>query len=146
MALNWFFGRPTKPAPLGRATRKEIESCSGWEQLRAQEYRPNPADIAAIRERAAGVEVLAFLGAWCGDSKRDVPRFWKIMDQAGWPEEAITLICCDYDKRDPEELAAKWNIVAVPTFVFLRDGVELGRVVERPKESLEGDMAKIIAG
>jgi hypothetical protein len=34
----------------------------------------------------------------------------------------------------------------VPTFIFMKDGQELGRIVEYPLESLEKDMAKILSG
>ncbi|MEM1407485.1 MAG: hypothetical protein AAGG59_11970, partial [Bacteroidota bacterium] len=38
------------------------------------------------------------------------------------------------------------NIHRVPTFIFHKNGEEIGRIVESPKESLEVDMLKIVTG
>jgi hypothetical protein len=37
-----------------------------------------------------------------------------------------------------------YNIVYVPTFIFYKDGVEVGRIVEAPKHSLEIDIINIL--
>jgi thiol-disulfide isomerase/thioredoxin len=140
MSLN------TTPTCLtGRTTRATIESFPGWQQLRAQDYTPKAAAIDVIREHVEGVEVWLFTATWCGDSRRDLPRFFKIMDQVGWPESKVTIIGLDHNKKDPEGLAAQWKILSAPTFVFIKGGRELGRIVERPWGTLEGDIARILA-
>ena len=130
----------------GRTTRAAVESFPGWEQLRAQDYTPDAAAIATIRERAGDVEMWLFLGTWCGDSKREVPRFFKIMDQTGLSVAKLTIIGVDRSKKDAEGLTSQWKIEFVPTFIFIKGGRELGRIVEKPSGTLEGDIAKILAG
>ncbi len=133
-------------SPLtGRLCRADLEACPGWEGAWAAAYNADAAALSAIRERARGLEVLVFVATWCPDSRREIPRFFKIIDQAGLGEVALTLIGLDLGKRDAEGLAAQWGIQAVPTFVFVRNGRELGRVVERATGTLEGDVARILA-
>jgi hypothetical protein len=41
-------------------------------------------------------------------------------------------------------MSEKFNIQRVPTTIVLRDGVELGRIVEYPEKSNEEDLLKIL--
>lgn len=138
--------RPPAPAPLvGHVTRIDLQEYVTWKQLRAQDYTPDAAAVKRVADGAAGVEVLAIVGTWCGDSKREVPRFFKIADQAGFPMEKVTLVAVDRSKKDAGGLTEKHAITRVPTFVFLRAGQEIGRVTERPKTTLENDIADILS-
>lgn len=133
-------------APLtGRLSRADLETCPGWQASWAEAYQAGPAALATIAAHAAGVEVLIFNATWCPDCRREVPRFFKVLDQAGLSALPVTLIGLDRTLRDAEGLAAQWGVKAVPTFVFLRGGSELGRIVERPASTLEGDIARILA-
>jgi len=82
------------------------------------------------------------------DSRRELPRFFAIMDASGLPDSRLTMVGVDRTKKDAEGLAEKWSVTRVPTFVFLAGGGELGRVVERVPAgtTLEGEIARILAG
>ena len=43
-----------------------------------------------------------------------------------------------------ETYAPGKNILKVPTFVFKREGVEIGRIIESPTENLGDDIIKIL--
>ena len=85
------------------------------------------------------------MGTWCGDSRRELPRFFAIVDAAGWDESRISYLGLDYTKRDPQGRTAALQVSAVPTFVLFRHGAEIGRIVERPLGTLEGSLAKIVS-
>ncbi len=136
---------PTAGPPTGRISRAALEALPGW-AARARDYTPDPAAIDAIRERAAGIEVLAFIATWCPDCLREVPRFLEIADRAGLLASQVTLYALERTMKDAEGLAVRWGIRAVPTFIFVQGGRELGRVVERPRGSLESDIARLLAG
>ena len=80
-----------------------------------------------------------------GTASASCPAF-KIADQAGIARENLTFIALDRTLRDAEGLAARWDVCCVPAFIFLRDGRELGRVLERPRGPLEGDIAQMLGG
>jgi thiol-disulfide isomerase/thioredoxin len=87
---------------------------------------------------------MVFLGSWCGDTKRELPRFLKIMEFLKFPETKIKLIGVDRTKKAPVYTENIWNIEFVPTFIFLKNGMEIGRIVEQPVASLEQDMKQIL--
>lgn len=91
-----------------------------------------------------------FLGTWCGDSKREVPRFLKILEAAEFPLENIEIVALDRRpgkvKTSPTKEERGLNILRVPTMLFYKDGKEVNRIVESPIETLEEDMVQIITG
>lgn len=134
------------PALQGLSSRAKLEAHPGWEHLRGQGYRPDPTAVATIRQHASGLQVMIFVGTWCPDSKRHVPRLLKLMDLAGVPETQLTIYGLDRAGMESDQHARAWQVHYVPTFVFLREGRELGRVVESPSGTLEGEVAAIVAG
>jgi thiol-disulfide isomerase/thioredoxin len=134
------------PALTGLSSRAKLESHPGWEHLRGQGYHPDPAAVATIRGHATDLQVMVFVGTWCPDSKRHVPRLLKLLDLAGVTETQLIIYGLDHAGMESDERARTWQVRYVPTFVFLRKGRELGRVVESPTGTLEGDVAAIVAG
>lgn len=138
--------RPPAPAPLvGHVTRADLEGYVTWKALRAQDYVPDASAIKMIAERGAQVTVVAIVATWCPDSKREVPRFLKIADLARFPLERVTMVAVDRTKKDAEGLTEQHAITRVPTFVFFRDGREIGRVTEKAVTTLENDIATILS-
>jgi thiol-disulfide isomerase/thioredoxin len=86
------------------------------------------------------------MGSWCSDSQREVPRFIKIMDSIGYNINTLTLINVDTKKQAENTSVSQLKIERIPTFIFTKDGKEIGRIVESPHERLENDMLKIIGG
>jgi hypothetical protein len=132
-------------APLvGRLTRVALEDYETWKTLRAQDYTPDAAAVTTIGQRGRDVDVLAIVATWCPDSKREVPRFFKIYDQAGVGLAKVMLVGVDRTKKDAGGLTEKHQVTRVPTFVFFRGGQEIGRITERAATTLEGDIAAIV--
>jgi hypothetical protein len=99
-----------------------------------------------LRAVYQGEEFLVFFGAWCGDSKRDLPRFMKIADGMEIPPAKITLYSLDRTKKSPDGLTDRHGIQFVPTFIVMKDGAEVGRITEFPQVSVEADLLTILAG
>ncbi|HLA89028.1 MAG TPA: thioredoxin family protein [Gemmatimonadaceae bacterium] len=134
---------PARAPLVGRVTRAAIEGYESWKTLRAQDYTPDSAAVRTIAEHGQDVRTLLIFGTWCSSSRREVPRFFKIMDQAGIGLETVTMIGVDQSKKDAEGLTVKHEIRRVPTFVFFRGDREIGRVTEWAA-SLERDIAAIL--
>jgi hypothetical protein len=129
---------------VGHVTRASLEDYVTWKALRAQDYTPDAEAVRTIAAHGRDVETLLILATWCSDSKRDVPRYFKILDAAGLALDRVTLVGVDRTKKDAGGATARYGITRVPTFVFFRGGTEIGRVVERPVTTLEGDIAAIL--
>jgi len=129
----------------GRAALHEYAS---WKPLWEPPYAPDPAAVAAIKAHAAKVTVLVVMATWCPDSKREIPRYFATMDAAGISDAVLTMVGVDRSKKDTEGLTEQYAITRVPTFVFLRDGKEIGRFVEKTPAgtTFEAEIAKILGG
>jgi thiol-disulfide isomerase/thioredoxin len=84
------------------------------------------------------------LGSWCPDSRREVPRFMRILDLWQFPAEKVTFIGVDNNKLSPVGEYEKLDIQRVPTFIFYKNNIETGRIIEVPVTSLEQDMINIL--
>ena len=84
------------------------------------------------------------LGTWCPDSRREVPRFMRIVDLWQFPAEKITFIGVDNAKLSPIGEYGSLNIDRVPTFIIYKNNIEAGRIIENPATSLEQDMVNIL--
>lgn len=109
-------------------------------------YSPESAIVSELSKELEDVEIRAYMGTWCGDSKREVPKLFKLLDLTGYDQDQLTLVAVDRAKTEPAELVEGYNVSRVPTFIFYRDGKELGRFVEYPRESIEQDILKIVTG
>ena len=98
--------------------------------------------LDSLKIVAEGLSMKLVLGTWCGDSKEQVPRFFKIYDMAKL-DFPVELICVDRQKLAGETDISQLGIEKVPTFIFFRNGAEIGRIIETPLHSLEQDMLTI---
>lgn len=88
--------------------------------------------------------IYVFLGTWCSDSHREVPRFCKIMDNDYFEGTEVRYFCLDGDKSNDLINPDDYYLQFVPTFIFYYRGEELCRIIENPKESLEQDIMDLL--
>ena len=94
-----------------------------------------------------GAEVTVFLGTWCGDSRREVPRLWKALDLSGADVPfAIHYIGVDRQKKEPVAPVTNNDIRYVPTVIVHREGREVGRIVEESPHGIEKDLLALLTG
>jgi len=86
------------------------------------------------------------MGVWCPDSRREVPRFMRVMDAWHFPVEKLIFIGVDDAKQSPVGEFTSLDIQRVPTFILYKNNIEAGRIIENPKTSLEQDLVDILAG
>ncbi len=119
---------------------------TNWFNQKYDTYNPDVETINALKGKIKGVKIKGFMGTWCGDSKRETPRFYKILEQTNFNLNDFELITVNRSKKTPDNLQEGLDLKRVPTFIFYRDGKEIGRYVEYARESLEKDMLKIVSG
>lgn len=141
--------RSSAPAPSRVILTAELTDQQLLDQLSSYRtgkaaYLPDNEAIAALQSLQSDIHIIIFLGTWCPDSEREVPRFLKIMEQAKGTPITYQLIGLDRSKRDAAGLAERFQIEFVPTFVVLHQNEEIGRIVESASVSLEQDLVEII--
>ncbi|HAM11175.1 MAG: hypothetical protein A2X05_06675 [Bacteroidetes bacterium GWE2_41_25] len=132
---------------LGYFNREQMsrEPHSGWFIKGYDEYRFSSDAVNRLVEIPHdGLSIKVVLGTWCPDSRREVPRFMRILDLWKFPMEKLTLIGVDDAKLSPVGEYEKLDIQRVPTFIIYKNNIEAGRIIENPATSLEQDMVNIL--
>lgn len=135
---------------LGKVSKKELSKApySEWYDSGYKAYDPNAEIVLKLKDqdfRNCNIEI--FFGSWCGDSRREMPRFLRILDEINFPANRVTLIGVDRGenyKQSPDHEEQGKAIYRVATFIIYQAGVEKGRIVEYPVFSLERDLLKIL--
>ena len=118
---------------------------SEWFQKGYDDYKFNDDAVKKLTGiTKEGLAVKIVMGSWCPDSRREVPRFMKILDQWKFPAGSITYIGVDDSKFSPIGGYDKLDIQRVPTFILYKNNIEAGRIIENPVTSLEQDMVNIL--
>ena len=119
-----------------------------WFDPNYDDYLVNDKIIKKLKDSLNQYTIKVFLGTWCGDSKKEVPQFYSILDATKFPESQLEVIAVDNTddayKQAPNHEEKGLNIHRVPTFIFYKNGKEVNRIVEHPIETLERDMLKIV--
>lgn len=109
-------------------------------------YAPNTDAVNAIKPNASSLHFIVFGGTWCHDTQFILPKFYSLTDAAAVPANNISLIGVDRNKKTLGNLAESLNVVNVPTIIVLKDGKEIGRVVEYGKTGLwDKELGEIIS-
>ena len=119
---------------------------SVWFNKEYGAYALNKEAVQVINNGSEDLSIMLFMGTWCGDSRREVPRIYRILDAAGFDESRLTLINVNREKNSPGEEEVDLNIHHVPTVILYKNGNEIGRIIESPVQLLEEDMVAILNG
>ncbi|MBX2847536.1 MAG: thioredoxin family protein [Acidiferrobacterales bacterium] len=117
-----------------------------WFEKNYTNYSPDKSTIKTLEKSLDGIRIQVFMGTWCHDSQREVPRLFKILENSGFDLSRLDLVSLNRDKKTPNNLEEGLNIQRTPTFVFIKNGIEIGRIVETPRDSIENDILKIVSG
>ncbi len=114
-------------------------------------YQPDHVITNKLRKLITkDISIQVFLGTWCGDSKREVPRLLKIIDFLAVPVKNLQLVALGGGdsllKQSPQHEEAGKGIFRVPAIIVYRNGIELNRINEFPALSLESDLYTILRG
>ncbi len=122
----------------------QLEAFHSWYVREHDSYQPDPKILASIDSLGLGkLKIKIIFGTWCGDTRRELPRFLKLMESLNY-QRKIEMWAVDRNKQAPGISIADLDIQRVPTFIFYRKGKEIGRIVESPSLSLEKDLLKIL--
>ena len=123
------------------------EPYSRWYIKGFDDYQFNSEAINKLLDiKKDNLSIKIVMGTWCPDSRREVPRFMRVLDAWQFPGTSVTFIGVDDAKLSPVGEFVKLNIQRVPTFIIYRNNIEAGRIIENPTTSLEQDMVNILTG
>lgn len=120
------------------------DSSFEWYGRNYAAFVPDSASIVFLSTEAKNIHFIVFGGTWCGDTKRELPKFIKTAMLARIPESNIELYGVDRSKQSADGLTEKYHVTNVPTFIAISEGKEIGRIVEHPDKGIEFDLVQML--
>ena len=126
-----------------------VEPFGKWFTTNYDNYQPAIETITNLKKLSLeNISIQLFFGSWCGDSKREVPRFLKLLSLISFPENKIQLIGVGTGdtlvKQSPQHEEKGLGIFRVPVFIIYKNGIEMNRINEFPAFTLEKDLMSIL--
>ena len=109
------------------------DSTYKWYNSSQNSYAPAADVVNAMKAATGNKQVIVFGGTWCEDTQFILPKFFKLQEQSSFPDAAISLFAVDRNKKTIGGIADALKIINVPTIIVMKDGKEIGRVVEYGK-------------
>ncbi len=136
--------RSGKPMLVGKVGRDVLfsEPFRQWAQQGYDDYQVDTSALDTVK--LPDFKMVIVMGTWCPDSRREVPRMFKILDYLHYPSDSVEIYCVDRNKTAGDYDIRDLNIERIPTFIFYVGGKEKGRIIESPHKSLEQDMVEIL--
>ena len=131
----------------GIISREIIEKDTSfkWYAENLKGYTPNADAVAVLKKYGDSIELVTFMGTWCEDSHVIIPKFFSLLDAAGFSKDKVSLIGTDRSKKTLSHLAEALDIINVPTIIVMKNGKEIGRVVEYGKYGMfDKELGEII--
>jgi thiol-disulfide isomerase/thioredoxin len=121
-----------------------------WFKKNYADYKPNPSVVEQLKAlKINNFSIKIFFGTWCGDTKREMPRLLKVLDEMGFPKEKIMFIAVSSEdstyKQSKNREERGYNIFRVGCYIIEKNGVEVNRICEYPVLSMERDLLAIFS-
>ena len=139
--------RPNEKTFKGIISREVLLSDTAfkWYVENLKGYTPNASALEGLKKNKDSIQLLTFMGTWCEDSQNIIPKYYSLLDMASFPQDRVTLIGVDRKKQTLSHLSEALNVTNVPTIIVLKNGREIGRVVEFGKYGLfDMELAEIL--
>lgn len=116
-----------------------------WYNSSQNAYTPSADAIKTLEAAKGKVQFVLFGGTWCEDTQFILPKFFKLQELSGFPDNAISFIGVNRQKKSLGNLTEAFKITNVPTIIVMKDGKETGRVVEYGKSGQwDKDLAELL--
>ncbi|CAM1334683.1 thioredoxin family protein [Tenacibaculum aestuariivivum] len=134
---------------VGIITKQNFQQepyASNWFNNSYNEYETDKKIINKLKFFIKDVTIRGFVATWCEDSQQILPSFYKILDEANFNYINSEIVAVNHKKKG-NGLEKNLNITQIPTFIFYKEGKEIGRFIEHPtlNSTIEKDILKILS-
>lgn len=138
---------PDKTLLKGIITKYVLQNDTtfNWYGSSKNSYTPGQNILKTMAGAKDKLQFILFGGTWCEDTQFILPKFFKLQEQSGISDSSISFFAVDRSKQTLGNIASAFKITNVPTIIVMKDGKELGRVVEYGKTGeWDKELAEII--
>ena len=117
-----------------------------WFKTNYHRYKVKEALASKLKPYLSdNIKIDVYLGTWCGDTKRLLPKFIKVLNSIDYSPETVNYYALNKQKQSLHKIDEALNIKYVPTIIIYKEGKEFNRIVERHVVSLESDLLSILS-
>ncbi len=129
---------------VGYYSYEEYQEVCKWDKFVDEKYTPKEKWLDSLRslDMDRKLSMQLFLGSYCPDSKKWVPRYYALAPEL--PVANVEIISVDTTKKDEKGLWKAVDLKKIPTFIIYDGDNEVGRIVEKPKGRLEKNIFHIL--
>ena len=121
------------------------DSAYKWYADNQKGYTITDTSIVGVLSRNNNIKYIVFGGTWCDDTRVILPKFFMLQEKAGIADDRISFFGVDRQKKTLGNLTSALNVTNVPTIIVMKDGKEVGRVVEYGKTGKwDKELAEIV--
>ncbi len=119
----------------GLISRDMLENDTAFKWFHANQtgYTPDVETVSVLKAKGSQVQFVVFGGTWCEDTQALLPKFFLLLDAASIPGDQVQVIGVDHQKKSIDHFPEDMHLTNTPTFIILKGGKEVGRVVEYGK-------------
>src|SRR5262245_48155118 len=93
--------RPNEKTYKGIISREVLEKDSSfkWYDPDLKGYTPNNSALEGLKRLKDSVQLVVFMGTWCEDSHAIIPKFFSLLESAGFSQNNVTILGVDRAKK-----------------------------------------------
>jgi thiol-disulfide isomerase/thioredoxin len=135
-----------EPVYKGACTFQDLHADGSFTWLKHgyDKYKPNAQHIAFLKKHLANYTFIVFIGTWCSDTHDMLPKLEKVLTAANYPLAKLTMFGVDREKKAKNIENKLYGIESVPTIIVFKGHLEIGRITETVKTSVEEDLVNIL--
>jgi Thioredoxin len=124
----------------------ENDTAFKWFHRNQAGYTPDEETVSILKAKRPEVQFIVFGGTWCEDTQNLLPKFYALLDAAAIPDDQLQVIGVDHQKKSIDHLPEDMHLTNTPTFIVMKGGKEVGRVVEYGKNGRwDKEIGEIVA-
>jgi thiol-disulfide isomerase/thioredoxin len=130
----------------GACSFDDLKKIDAFNALNEEDHAiENKVLLSQIASKIKTFDIIIFLGTWCEDSHVLVPPFYRLLMATEFPLSQLQMVALDRSKKGRAQEEELYNVTQIPTFIFLKDNKEYGRIVESVTVDLLHDIHQIIS-
>ena len=116
-------GHPEQHILNGIITKYALQNDTTYKWYTSSQKTYNPADamVNAIGAAKNKMQFVIFGGTWCEDTQFILPKFFKLQEQAGFPDAGVSLFAVDRAKKTIGGITDAFKVANVPTIIVMKD-------------------------
>jgi len=111
-------------------TDLSTDTAFAWFSENQKGFVPDVKAVQLLKANSDSIYLVIFGGTWCGDTHQILPHVLALTEAAAFPENHLTLLGVDREKKTISNLSEVFGITNVPTVIAFKKGKEIGRVIE----------------